>query len=531
MVVAQPKLKRLKDAFANEKIILTESNGWGNTAEVFLLADEDSVPGAALVHPAVRHLTLWHKVGVADRPTADLAMCWLTNIVSGKKLSGDELRRVRALLPRYPDRVWRECRHWLNLEGEWIKVEQLSYKLTMQTLIPWADLFQPIKQKTADLQMLTAEMCRQHPFTVLPTLAQSLEERFDKQIDYSTEPIQKAWLSTLGEGLTRIQLDDPTETDRVCELGCRLARTQFRFVTALEATPYLKGVPAGTPRQVDVLWKDSTLYLKSNSVAKIAKAIALELGRHFGRPDIADAIKLCFERDQDFINEYLEENFNLLPPSSTTATPEFRPETEPSDQPSPTGLRGAGQITTSPVSEGGAVQIVGPPPGVPEGQAVGEPLQPDLDEDDEGIAVTAPRRHSQPSAKPKLIERFAVANGYVRDDSCGRFYRMDGGWIEHVSGASFPWERYSPAGELLQCYWVKDHCIEREPLQIEADVWELCTHHPEKYSLLLAAPDETPVEYSGKRLCALHDSGRVTLFPASYRLVYKHDQAKEKSDE
>jgi len=54
-------------------------------------------------------------------------------------------------------------------------------------------------------------------------------------------------------------------------------------------------------------------------------------------------------------------------------------------------------------------------------------------------------------------------------------------------------------------------------------VWELCANHPEKYSLLLAAPDGTPVEYSGERICSLRDRGQLTLFPASYRLVYEHD--------
>jgi hypothetical protein len=99
----------------------------------------------------------------------------------------------------------------------------------------------------------------------------------------------------------------------------------------------------------------------------------------------------------------------------------------------------------------------------------------------------------------------------------------DGGWLERATGVSFPWERYSASGELLQCYWVKDHCIEREPLQLEADVWDLCVKHPEKYTLLLASLDGAPVEYSGKRICDLRDSGRLTLFPASYRIVYDHD--------
>lgn len=522
-----PEFNEIKSAFVDEKLILTAESEWVTAAEAFLSADEEDAPGAAVVHPAIHDLSMWRRLGVADRPTGDLAMRWLADIDSGKKLSKDELRRVRELLPRYPERIWRECGHWLNLEGEWVPVEQLSYKLTMQTLIPWANLFRPIKQKTADFQKLTVEMCGQHPFAALPTLADCIEDRFDERLDDSAEKLEKVWLTVLGDGLARIQLDDPEETARMRELGCRLARTQFRFVTALEATPYIDGVPSGTPRRVDVLWKNHVLYVESKSVAKMAKAIALELGRHFGRPDIADAIKLCFEREREFINEYLEENFNLLPPSSGTATPEFRSETEPFDQPSPTGLEDAAQITKPPTGESGAVQIDGPTPDALEGEAAGEPTQPDLDEDDNRNVAPAPRRHPQQPTKPKLIERFAVANGYVRDNSEGRFYREDGGWIERASGASFPWERYSPSGELLQCYWVKDHCIEREPLQIEAEVWELCAKHPDKYSLLLATPDEMPVEYSGKRLCALRDSGRVTIFAASYRLVYERDEQED----
>src|SRR5690606_30114053 len=131
------EFEEIKDAFADEKIILTEGNGWGSAAEVFLAADEEDVPGAALVHPSVRHLTLWHKVGVADRPTADLAIDWLASLESGQTLSPDEVRRVRSLLPRYPERIWSECGHWLNLEGEWTPTQDLVYSLTMQSLVAW----------------------------------------------------------------------------------------------------------------------------------------------------------------------------------------------------------------------------------------------------------------------------------------------------------------------------------------------------------------------------------------------------------
>ncbi|HPC00036.1 MAG TPA: hypothetical protein PKW66_29210, partial [Polyangiaceae bacterium] len=329
---------------------------------------------------------------------------------------------------------------------------------TMQTLIPWANLFRPIKQKTADLQKLTVEICGQHPFVELPTLAECIEDRFDERIDDSAEVLQKVWLTALGDGLARIQLDDPAETARISKLGFRLASTQFCFVTALEATPYINGVPSGTPRHVDVLWKDDALYVESKSVAKMAKGIALELGRHFGRPDIVDAIKLCFERERQFINEYLEENFKLLPCAPNTAKPEAGVETQP-DQPGATRADDAGQPPSSPVDEGDVGRtedefILH----VSDGEAIEELPESDLDDDDEADngTVKAPRRHPKKPVKPKLIKRFAVANGYVRDNSERRFYRGDGGWIERASGASFPWERYSPSGELLSAAGFED---------------------------------------------------------------------------
>ena len=161
------EFQTIKDAFINEKIILTEGNGWASAAEVFLAADEEDVPGAALVHPSVRHLAIWLKVGVANRPTVDLAIDWLANLEPGQSLTADELRRVRSLMPRYPERIWSECGHWLNLEGEWTPTVELVYSLTMQTLVAWKHLFKPIKQKTADLQKLSADVCDQHPFATL----------------------------------------------------------------------------------------------------------------------------------------------------------------------------------------------------------------------------------------------------------------------------------------------------------------------------------------------------------------------------
>ena len=524
------EFQRIRDRFTHKKLILNTESEWVRAPEVFLNADEEDAPGAAVIHPAIRNLSLWAKVGVAARPTGDLSLKWLAGIPSNKKLSKDELRRVRAILPRYAERIWTECRHWLNLGGEWVPVEQLAYKLTMQTLIPWANLFRPVKQKTADLQKLTVEMCERQLFAQLTTLANCIEDRFEKEIVESGTAVAKPWIVALGSGLARVELDDETESQRLRELGDCLSHTRFQTVAALETTPYIDGVPSGTPRRIDVLWKDMTLYVGNKSMAKMAIIIAQELGRHFGRTDVTDAIKLCFERDPVFVNEYLEENFKLLPLKRVGAETSDVPTQQEPISPLPDM---ANERETDSSASGDAIDTESSFPGVDPPETASSDVNspdrgahPQADEGDhagDGEETPAPRGHPPRPSKPKLIERFAAVHGYSKDSSDGRFYHEDGGWLERAIGVSFPWERYSASGELLQCYWVKDHCIEREPLQVETDVWDLCVKHPEKYTLLLAALDGTPVEYSGKRICDLRDKGQLTLFPASYRIVYDHD--------
>jgi hypothetical protein len=129
--------QNIRNAFKTEKLILAQDGTWATASGVFLAGDEEDVPGAAVVRASVLDLSLWHRIGVADRPSADLALQWLETLASGKAPSPDDLRRVRTLLVRYPTRIWEECGHWLNLIGEWTPVETLAYGLSMQSLFRW----------------------------------------------------------------------------------------------------------------------------------------------------------------------------------------------------------------------------------------------------------------------------------------------------------------------------------------------------------------------------------------------------------
>lgn len=121
---------------------------------------------------------------------------------------------------------------------------------------------------------------------------------------------------------------------------------------------------------------------------------------------------------------------------------------------------------------------------------------------------------------PSLFEVFAAAHGFIADGG-NRFYHPDGSWITRTHESRFPWEQHDAAGEWLQSYWVKDHCIEREPLELDAALWLLCEQFPDRHTIIFAAADGNPVAISGRRLLALRDQGALALHPATYRLVYR----------
>ena len=63
----------------------------------------------------------------------------------------------------------------------------------------------------------------------------------------------------------------------------------------------------------------SGLWSCARAAARLARVVSQELGRTFRRQDIADAIKLCFDRTPDFVTDYMEENFNLVPRTVVTS--------------------------------------------------------------------------------------------------------------------------------------------------------------------------------------------------------------------
>jgi len=239
------------------------------------------------------------------------------------------------------------------------------------------------------------------------------------------------------------------------------------------------------------------------------------LGRVFGRLEIIDAIKLCYDRSPEFIAEYLEENFKLIPSevvdkavveeaptSRATGAGATSDDLRSVDHEEDTKVEGSQEPTveTTDVSDEVVVE-----------NDQEEPV------DDE---VATPRRRNVRPPKPSLIERFTKAKGYSKDGD-ERFFRPDGSFIARANGMRFPWELRSASGELLQCYWLKDHCLQKEPLDLAAELWNLCDQSPQKYSLILSDESGDPVEISGNRLQEMRDRGEISFHAATFRLVYE----------
>lgn len=511
-------LADIKKAFREERIVFTEGAGWVTASSVFLSADEEDVPGAAVIRAAVRDLTLWRKMGVAERPTADLAIEWLKELPSGKPLSQDDARRVRALLVRHPARIWVECGHWLNLAREWVPVASLDYALTMQTLVEYSHMHEWVKQKTADLQRLSAEITETTPFSNLPRLAGRIEDRFHRNPLFPGNPERRAWLNRLGSELCRVDLDDEGETARIRALAANLAETVWRTTPSLEIIPYIDGAPAGTPRRADVVWLDRTLYVDQFPKPKLARLVPDRLGKAFGRQDIAAAMNYCIDRLPEDITEYLEENFKLEQRDARSPSVAASPDEEK-------GREASAPVTDDGLSEGAPDDQL--PPLVVTPEAESGPSEDPEELNGVEIPVTKDRPRAHP-AKPSMMERFALAQGFQKDGA-DRFFHADGGWIGKATGDRFPWEKRSAKGDLIQHYLPKDHCLERDPLQLDADVWGLIDKFPNNYALILSNVQGEPSEVLGAQLRAMLEAGKLVLYPASYRLVIDHDRDNDES--
>ncbi|GIW99309.1 MAG: hypothetical protein KatS3mg111_2642 [Pirellulaceae bacterium] len=515
-------LKQIIEAFQLERLILTDTQTWETTDSVFKEPDTLVDPDAAVIRDSVRNLTLWSKIEVAERPTAELALKWLTNLPRESKLEPETICRIRELLKRYAEKVWQECGAWLDLAGRWVPADKLKYSISMQALSRCGGLFESIKHQTADMQMLSSETAGNPVFSRLQPLTQCIDYRVNA-LSTGMQPDEiPPWARAFGTTLARVVLDDESATESIRKQAVRLSRTRWCVVPELDLMPYIDGTPAGASMPADVCWSDEVLYVRDLPHAKLAKLIPEELASPFGRPDIRDALHYSYDRNPEKVTAYLAQNFEL----DETA----QSETSRSD--SETGAEEGGsksvrtdveadtneQLDDAQTVDGFSGDAEDSFHAVLEGD---HEVQTESDNDEHPARTTRPKLGANP--EQSLMERFALACGF-RKEMDGRYVHEDGRRLSKTTASSFPWEEISRDGEVTRFYLPREHCLERRPMEIEMERWELLRKHPNKYALILVSSDGRPVEFAGHELHRLVETEKIKVLPASYRLVWEHDE-------
>lgn len=520
---SEEEVASIRGQFHSEKLVLTNDLNWSNAKGVFITYGDTDIPDIPVIHPDVKHLSIWRKIDVAERPTEDLTIDWLKTIPSGEKLSKEDLKRVKSILARYPTKVWINCAHWLNLNGEWSPCNDLKFLLSMQSLIPWSNLHDWVKQQTADMQNISSDVTEASPFNDIPKLADVIELRLNRDSDTKGKIEHKEWVNQLGNYLCRIDLGNEEDNHRLYHTAKTLTDTRWQVTPGLEILPYIANTPAGLPRNMNAVWLDNIIYVEDQPIAKLALAVAKELGRFFNRPEINDAIKMCFDRPSEYIYDYIVTNFRLLPVDANDtilidgelATEEqidliTEPISELQELPSPNSIEDdleyiEPSVETKPLlsetSDDGVIE------------------QPNGDRSISDIPKSPPVKH-----KESLIEVFALKNGYRRDNN-GGFVHPNGNRLTKTDKvSSFPWERRSISGDGLHYYLPLELCWEKNPVKLEAEQWGLLNNSPNMYSLILQNSNGEPEPKTGQQLLKLLETGILKLYPAIYRLVLENDQ-------
>jgi hypothetical protein len=505
------EVREIRELFESEPLILSESHGWVRSQEVFISATADDVPDTPLIRPSVRDLELWRRIHVADRPNAELILHWLRELPVGEPLPAEVVRRVKPALARLGVTAWEQCGHWLNISNEWVATSEIRYSVSMRSLTKTQELFPSVKQASADFQMLDFDSLDRYPFADVPSLASCLDEQVSSKAVQSFVRREKPWLGCLAKNLARIEVSSEVEQARLRAAAIRLAQTEWKQGAGLETVPYLDGVPVGAARRVPAVWSGTTLYVAEASVAQMAAPVAREIARGFDHVGIGDAVKFCFERDPAFILDYLEQEFtlskslfdNLPQPSEAPQNP-----TE-----SPSGEVAVATASPTDANDGASVEQQAESP-VPKEQDSEQGSNPPPPADSE---PNRNQQHRERPEKPSLVERFAAAKG-LRPDGNGKFIGVDGTILQRAQDSAFPWELRQPGREESQFLMPSEHCLERESIVLDAEVWSLLRSSDAKYVLLLLAPDSSPILRTGSDLAKDIENRRIALYPAKYRL-------------
>jgi hypothetical protein len=547
------EIHALRKQFSSQALIWTSDEQWSSSGEVFCFADKETMPDAATIHASVDKLPLWKRLGVADRPSLDLVINWLSQLETGK-LEPSTARRVQACLKAFPHEIYNQVNAWLSLNQHWQSIDSFHYKHRDGADLRISDLFVAAKRNTADLRGIRPADLDGNLFSHVNDLHTAVKFVVAEVVRSGPAISAPGWLNELGKTLERILLDDKEAQGHIRQHAARFATCLWQPISSLQVTPYLDNAPVGQPQRPSVLWSSSTLFVHDVNIVDIVDDLANELQRPFESTAIAEAIRVCIDRSRDFVARYLGGKFSLetlehesptsdavvdsapvakdkgisrvdedsvpietrhvidndqtvvdlkgeanhtpLPSQSVDSEPSFANQVETDsgdDEVVSTSATSLQSADTTPSSKEGPIESGG------SGDMEAHPSN---------------DRKSPELPKPSLLERYVTASGFR---SVGDYYISDDGSRLNRTSGMFTLEVLDRTGQVFNRIWMQSQSLV-SGLDVPAEVWEMIRNAPASTSVVFESPQGEPIELAGSVLQDLLAKDLVRLFPAKYRL-------------
>ena len=457
----------LAQVFEREPLIWATDTSWQRAHDVYQ-AIPLGMQAALGVWSEAAALALWPRVGVASEPTRELLVDWLRSLPRDQQLRRDEAGRVRKLLGSYVSDSSDVGDCWLSCSGRWRDVSAFMWRSTVA--LPDCELFPSILDRLADLAMrgppgaLPAGLCHLPVLEVRLDVPQAVAR-------WSDEDGAPAWAISMANCLCRFPEGEEGAAEAP-RMGLRLARTRWHTCSVLTVKPMVEGEQAGPVFSPGAVWINDHIYVTGRPVDYHDDLVA-ELQRAVPSK-VARAVAACAGRDADWVREYFEQHWSLLPtPRDAETTLVQAPPAGIRAEVAPIALRLA---PVSPELEPQPLDHEGQRDGLP----VGDGLQPDRPEPPETVHHVTGR-----SARQDALARALASLGFVAVGP-GSYRNADEVVREDVSELfDAVWYR---EGLEVGWFWVGGGTL-ASGVVVPAEVWDHVRSEPAAHWLVLPDAD------------------------------------------
>lgn len=558
--------------FTSQKLIFTEDGHWVFPYQVYILADDFEVVGLNTVMTSLSALSLWRHIGLSERPNSSNAIEFMNTLETGIEINQDLLKFVVILLKRFPEQILTECRIWISMLGRLEDLDTLLYASKTSEIDSY-NLFDIILSQTADLSFF--ENCNIENLMRIGSF-----HDLQVSIEYALNPDSSIksqakdcpqWLQTFGECIANIDnSNDYLKFDNK-SFGARLQNLKHVYVSDLSLIPLIKGRPIGRSFKKDGAIINNILYLNYLNVSKLASLIPSIIGDYLENYLFQSAASYCFDRPCYLIIDYFNANFimknllngkekfgvfddsidqnrklvgnevkSLINIDSIACKPIYEFDLDDCAQ-----LIQAEEVQSEIVNKISSeskiqlndcliIEVGNNPLGQHDNQEniseikVNKPIldYETIDEEINKPINESINKHIDDSTNVsplyQVISKYAKMLNMIEVVE-GIFQAVDGSKLIRQRSEVFPWVYFDSDGQEIKRFALRSSPLISSPIEIDTVAFGLLECMPLIHSILLPDTQGNIRELSGLDVESLINSGKLKVYPASYRLALIND--------